>query len=690
MTQTVSYTIEKVRDRRVARICIDNPPVNATSQVVRKDLLEACQTTLNDDCSHGLICCAGKTFIAGGDVTEFGSEPMPPDLPDVYKALEESPVIWGVFMQGSVFGGGLELALSCDIRVADDATIFGFPEVKLGLVPGAGGTQRLPRLVSLSLAANMLTTGDSISARAFHAEGGLDAVLDKTPDNIENENATLDILLAVSEKRLPVSKRNTQVPNSDFFETSRTSVIKRAKGAAAPLHNLDAVEWATSTDFKEGQKRERALHLKLRNSEESNALRHVFFAERRVTRPAHLKDVEPKPFQQIAVIGGGLMGSGIAVACLMAELDVLLIESSDVSAQSALQKIRDLLSASVQRKKLDEAKSIALLKRLTVGTEFKKLHSADIIIEAVFEDLAVKKEVFNHIAAHAKPHAIVATNTSYLDPRDLATVGIDNGNLLGLHFFSPANIMKLLEIIQTPSTDPAVLATAFQFARKINKTGVLSGICDGFIGNRMLAAYRRQADYLLADGAVPEFIDQAMRDFGMPMGPYELQDLTGLQIAWANRKRLADRRPPQERYISIADQLCEQGRFGQRSAKGWYRYDKNSRKPVPDSHVTELIHEYSERNGINRNAFTQQTVQERLLAVLANEGARIVEEKIAEADRDVDIVKILGYGFPRWRGGPMHYASTLGHKQIGDILQSVAEQSPDSWVIANRYQESSL
>ncbi|MEM7256101.1 MAG: 3-hydroxyacyl-CoA dehydrogenase NAD-binding domain-containing protein [Pseudomonadota bacterium] len=671
----VSYT----NQGGIAVVTIDHPPVNAMSTSVRAGLLEAVIAAEADSVTHGIIRCEGRTFVAGGDISEFGKPPAVPHLPDVYQRIEDSPIVWLAAMYGTVLGGGFELAMACNFRVALAETRFGLPEVLLGLIPGAGGTQRLPRLVGVPLAADLCSSGRMISASELLEAGGLDAIVSHPLDDSARSFLTSPSAAITTE---PVSQRPVATPDNDFSTSQRELIAKKSKGAEAPLHNLDAVQWTCEVPFSEGQPRERALHLQLRDSAQSTALRHVFFAERAVSKPTDIKDATARPFNSIAIVGGGLMGSGIAAACLSANLQVRMIETQPDVGKANVDK---LLQGALSRNKITEAQYQQQLERFECDNNYALVQSCDITIEAVFEDLNVKQQVFEQLAAQLSDDAIIATNTSYLSPMAIAQGIANPSRIVGLHFFSPAHIMKLLEIVKTPDTSPEVLATAFAFARKIKKTGVLAGICDGFIGNRMLAAYRRQADYLLADGAAPKQIDQAMRSFGMPMGPYELQDLTGLQIGYANRQRLAATRSASERYVTIADQLCEAERFGQRSGAGWYLYEGGSRQPVVDPFVTALIDNYRNEQGNATQAFDDTDIQQRLLVVLANEGERILEEHIAERSLDIDLVKIHGYGFPRWSGGPMHVASQWGQSKVRDILQRVSEQSPGSWIIADKY-----
>jgi len=663
-----------------AWVMIDNPPVNATSRAVRSGLLDAVGRSVRDGCRTGMIICKGKTFVAGGDISEFGKPALEPHLPDVYQSIEQSPVIWASALHGTVLGGGFELAMACHVRVALGGTRFGLPEVNLGLVPGAGGTQRLPRLVGAELAADLASSGRLIDAQALLAAGGLDAVVDA--DLVEHTRLMLD---TTTSQPMAVSERRVVPVAEDFFETFKLQAKKKSKGAIAPLLNVNAVQWSCDTEFSDGQKRERTLHLKLRDSDQSVALRHVFFAERSVSKPEVIKNVEPRQIDHVTVVGGGLMGAGIAASCLNAGFTVHLLEVDNKSVAAAKQRVRDLLDGALKRGKINKQRHEKQTEAFSCGSDYQAAAKTNIAIEAVFEDMAVKQQVFKKLNDTIRKSALLATNTSYLDP-ELIADGIGNPErIIGLHFFSPAHIMKLLEIVRTRATSASTLSTAFHFARRLGKVGVLSGVCDGFIGNRMLAAFRRQGDYLLADGATPAQVDAAMRSYGLPMGPYELQDLTGLQIGWANRKRLEPDRSPAERYVNIADKLCEQERFGQRTGRGWYRYKANDRTPIVDDEVTQLVKDYSTQHGIVRRSFTELEIQNSMIAVMANEGMRILEEGIAERPSDIDIVKIHGYGFPRWRGGPMHAAQVQGREVIVRWLSEADRQSPGSWVFAKHF-----
>ena len=661
----------------LAWVRIDNPPVNATSTAVRAGLARAVEEIAASDAQAVILTCAGRTFVAGGDITEFGAAPQPPHLPDVVDAIEACPVPWIAAMHGTVLGGGLEIAMACAWRFAHPDTRFGLPEVNIGLVPGAGGSQRLPRLVGVEAAVEIACRGRLVGAQRFRELGGLDAI---TEDPVE---AAMDFADLLPPAPLPVSAREIAPVTQGYFAETRASLTKAARGQQSPLHNLAMIELAAAVPYGEGQPQERALHLDLRDSAESKALRHVFFAERAAARPAALAGVKPRNLARIAVVGGGLMGAGIAMAALTGGLSVTLIERDAAAADAARQRVTGLLDSAISRGRLTAERRAALLDRFATSTDYAAAAGAHVAIEAVFEDLEVKRAVFRDLAAAMGPDAILATNTSYLDPREIFAETPNPARTVGLHFFSPAHVMKLLEIVETPATAPEVMATGFALARRLGKVAVRAGICDGFIGNRMLAAYRRAADYLLADGALPHQIDAAMRGFGLPMGPYELQDLTGLQIAWANRKRQAATRDPAERYVPIADRLCEAGRLGQRAGRGWYSYAGGSRKPERDPEVEALIEGYAAEAGIVRRAFTPGEISDRLIAVLVNEGARIVEDGIAAGFDDIDMVQIHGYAFPRWRGGPMHHAAATGRETVADTMRTVAGESPGAWTISD-------
>ena len=661
----------------VAWVTINNPPVNATSTAVRAGLVAAIQGAQN--ARVAILCCAGKTFVAGGDMSEFDAPPALPHLPDVVQMIEDSAVPFIAAMHGTVLGGGFELALGCAWRIAQVNTRFGLPEVNVGLIPGAGGTQRLPRLVGMDLAIDIAASGKVLTAQDLQDAGGLDHVFDE-----DLQSAVRKFLQDLPVRPQKLGEKSVTALPEPQLEAKRLAIEKRARGQKSPLHNFDAITWSI-TPFSTGQKRERGLHLDLRNTAESRALRHAFFAERKVARPEVIEGVSAKPINSVVIVGGGLMGAGIATSILSGGMSVTIIEQDAASAAAAIQRVVSNLNGALSRGKIDENTFAQQKSRVKASADYEDARGHDLAIEAVFEDCAAKQDVMSRLAAVMAPDAVLATNTSYLDPRDIFDGIAGSERCIGLHFFSPAHIMKLLEVVSLPQTSASTISTCFAFAKRLRKVSVLSGICDGFIGNRMLAAYRRAAEYMIADGALPQDIDAAMKDFGMAMGPFEAQDMSGLHIAFANRRRLDSTRSPSERYVDIADKICAQKRFGQRSGNGWYIYKNDGRQPIIDPVVTQMILAYSDTNGITRTPFAKETIQRQLLSVLANEGALIVEEGIAESDDVIDMVKLHGYGFPRWRGGPMQTAKELGHSAIQKAFAQVAASSPQSWTVSQRF-----
>ncbi|WP_323770768.1 FAD-dependent oxidoreductase [Antarctobacter sp.] len=673
---TTDSPVSVTREGDLAWVTIDNPPVNATSTAVRAGLARAVAEV--QGARVAILTCAGKTFVAGGDMSEFDAPPVEPHLPDVVQMIEDSGTPFVAVMQGNVLGGGFEIALGCAWRIAAKGTRFGLPEVNVGLIPGAGGTQRAPRLIGMEAAIDMAASGMMLDADALLGLGGLDLVAEG-----DLTAAARGFAAELPVRPGKVSEREAAPISAETLEAKRAAVAKRARGQASPLLNIDALQWAY-LPFSDGQPKERKLHLELRQSAESRALRHAFFAERDVARPKAAEGAVPRDLKRIAVVGGGLMGAGIAVASLGGGLEVVLIERDAQAAACAADRVAGLIDGAVKRGKLSEAKAAEQKARFTATADYADAADVDLAVEAVFEDLEVKRAVFRQLADVVSPDTILGTNTSYIDPSEIFD-GIPNqSRCLGLHFFSPAHVMKLLEIVALPDTSTDVLATGFAFGKRLRKVSVLAGICDGFIGNRMLAEYRRVAEYMLADGALPQEVDAAAREIGFPMGPFELQDLTGLQIAWANRKRQASTRDPALRYVTISDQICEADRLGQRSGKGWYDYVEGDRNPRPSAEVEAVIVGYSKVQGITRRSFDREEIVARILSVLANEGARIVEEGIAETEAAVDMVQIHGYAFPRWRGGPMQAAEELGWDEVAAVMARLAEESPGSWVLSER------
>ncbi|MDM9620619.1 3-hydroxyacyl-CoA dehydrogenase NAD-binding domain-containing protein [Rhizobium sp. S96] len=661
MTVTITHNGE------IAVVTVDNPPVNALSQDLRQSLWDAAETLDNDPSVRAVVLiCAGRTFIAGADVNEFGKPPMPPHLPDLVKRIERATKPWIAAIHGSALGGGFEIALGCRFRVAVASASVGLPEVRLGIVPGAGGTVRLPRLVGPALAADMVTTGTPVAAPKARSQGLIDAIVDG-----DLEKGAIDFALAALAHSLPLALSDRAVPAVDtaFWDKTAKSVATRAKREEAPLRALACVKSAAEADFETALAFERETFLQLRGSDQAAALRHVFFAERAAPRPPELSGASPRPIRSAAVIGGGTMGAGIAASLRDAGLPVTLVERDQAAVERGLANLQAIFDGAVKRGRIDPETAVARMAGIAGTTDYVRLADTDLVIEAVFEDLDVKRAVFAQLAAICRPDAVLATNTSYLDPDHIAAFMTGRERFIGLHFFSPANIMKLLEIVPAASTAPDVLATGFALARMLGKIPVRAGICDGFIGNRILKVTRAQAERLLLSGATPQAVDAAMRAFGLPMGPFEAQDLGGLDIAAFQRK--AARARGETPFAPIADRLCEEGRFGQKSGGGWYDYAKGDRTPLPSATVTRLI--AAAADGTLQRDWDEAGIVDCIVLPMVNEAAKILEDRTALRASDIDLVKIHGYGFPRWRGGPMHYAQARGLCEVVATLDRLAE-----------------
>jgi 3-hydroxyacyl-CoA dehydrogenase len=625
---------------------IDNPPVNAASAAMRAGLAAAiAQANGQAEIERVIITGAGKIFVGGADITEFGKPPVDPVLPDLCRQIEESakPVI--AALNGAALGGGLEIALACHYRIAAATATVGFPEVKLGVIPGAGGTQRLPRLTGISVAIDLIGSGRSLKAQEALSLGVLDEIVDG--DLIARARRVAD-----ANTRFRKTGDLVVPPASpEDVDAASRKITAKARGQIAPGVAVQIVAAAQSLTLEAGLAEERSAFLRLKDSPQAAALRHVFFAEREAAKIAGLEGVSPHMVKTVGIVGTGLMGSGIAVAALDAGLNVIGVEQSPEAAGKGRDRIAALLERNVKSGRLDEAGLADRLSRLAVEDSLASLAGADLVIEAVFDDLAVKTELFRQLDAVVRPHAILATNTSYLDPDQIAAVTALPGRVLGLHFFSPANIMRLVEVVRCTATNPDVLATGLAVAKKMRKLPILSGVTEGFIGNRVFSAYRREAEFLLEDGAEPQDIDAAMEEFGFAMGPFSVFDLAGLEIAWARRKRQAATRDPTERYVEIADKLCEAGRFGQKSGKGWYSYADGKKSVDPD--VTAIIAASRAAKSIVPRHFDKAEIVDRLVDAMAAEGHKLLDEKIAARAGDIDLVMINGYGFPAHKGGPM-------------------------------------
>ena len=668
----MSNPVSMRRDGNVAIITVDNPPVNALRHGVRAGLAE-CFAQARDDASVEAIVVtgAGRTFVAGADITEFGKPSQPPSLIEVIALIDEikKPTIAAV--HGTPLGGGLELTMGCHFRVAAPGTRLGLPEIKLGIIPGAGGTQRLPRLVGLEKAVPMILSGDPIPAKDALAAGLVDEIIEG--DLVAGAVAFARKVLAEKRPLVRVKDREDKLKeiraNPAKFDEIVAQHVKKARGLHAPAAAIEAIKMTLDTPIDEAQKKERDLFMKLVVGDQSKAQRHIFFAEREAAKvPGIGKDVAPREIKSAAVIGAGTMGGGIAMNFANVGIPVTIIENDEAALKRGMATIEKNYQTSVQRGSLTPENMQKRLALFTPSTDLNALKDADMVIEAVFENMPVKKELFQKIEKIAKPGAVLASNTSYLDVNEIAQVTHRVPDVLGMHFFSPANVMKLLEIVRGKDTAPDVLATAMAVGRRINKVPVVVGVCHGFVGNRMLSARGIEAEKLLLEGALPQDVDGALTEFGFPMGPFAMSDLAGIDVGWRSRKERGVRN-------EIADTLAEQGRFGQKTGKGFYIYE--GRSPRPDPEVEKLIVDASVRMGVKRRNVSKEEIIERLVYPMVNEGARILEEGIATRSGDIDVVWLYGYGFPAWRGGPMHWADTVGLAKIRDRLRQLAKESGD-------------
>lgn len=657
----------------IAVITVDNPPVNALSAAVRKGISDAVKQAVADSNVQAIVlACAGRTFVAGADITEFGKPPQPPALGDVINELESCPKPTIAAIHGTALGGGLELALGCHFRVATKDARLGLPEVKLGLLPGAGGTQRLPRAVGPELAVRMIVSGEPISASEALKNGLIEEIVEGPAAGAEAfARKVLAEKRPIRRLRNDDSKLAAARADRSIFTNAAAAANKRNRGLEAPLVCAEAVSWTLDVPFDEALKKEREAFLKLVAGDQSKAQRHAFFAERQAAKVGDIPDtVKPRKVERVAILGAGTMGGGIAMSFASAGIPVTLIETADEPLQRGLGVMRKNYEATAARGGIPADAPAQRMALVTGAVGIENVRDADLIIEAVFETMAVKKEVFAKLDEFAKPGAVLASNTSYLNVNEIAAVTKRPQDVIGMHFFSPANVMKLCEIVRAEKTAPDVVMTAVAIAKRIGKVPVVVGVCDGFVGNRMLGARSKQSEKLLFEGALPQQVDAVVTKFGMPMGPFAMGDLAGLDIGWRSRK---DRGIKSE----IADALCEAGRFGQKTGKGYYKYEQGSRAPIPDPEVEKLIDETCKRLGLTRRAISDEEILERMVYPMINEGARILEEKIAGRPSDIDVVWLYGYGWPIYRGGPMFYADLVGLKHIADRLSHYAQATND-------------
>jgi len=674
----VTHPVDLQTRDAIAVITVDSPPVNALSQPVRAGLLACVRQAAADTEVRGIVLrCAGRTFIAGADISEFGKPPAEPALTEVLEAIEQAdkPVVAAI--HGTALGGGLEVALCCSHRVAASDARIGLPEVKLGLLPGAGGTQRLPRVIGVPAALEAMLTGRMLAAAEFAGTPAIEAILegDIGEAAVEWLARALDAGLAPRRLRdLPVPGAKDLPP--DFFDTARKRVARDMRGQFAPRQIIACVEAAVTLPFDEGLKVERDRFIECMDSPQSAGLRHMFFAERQTAKiPDIAAETPTRPIRAVAVIGAGTMGGGIAMCFANAGLAVTLIDTGEEALQRGLETIRGNYQRSAAKGRLSEQDVTTRMGLIRGATQMTGAAQADLVIEAVFEDMALKQKIFRELGELCRGDAILATNTSTLDVDEIAAATVDPSRVLGLHFFSPANVMRLLEIVRGRDTAPDVLATCLRLAKTIGKIGVVSGVCYGFIGNRMLEGYGREAGLMLLEGAAPEDIDRVIFEFGLPMGPLAMGDLAGNDVGARVRaqRRAAGRLPADPRYGAVHDRLAALGRHGQKTGKGIYAYAPGNRQPQIDPEVTALITELAADLGVARRRIDDREILERCLYPLVNEGLRILEEGIALRASDIDVVWVYGYGFPAWRGGPMHWAEHVGLEKILDALRHYAK-----------------
>jgi 3-hydroxyacyl-CoA dehydrogenase len=654
-----------VRDG-IAVITMNNPPVNGLGNALRAGLMEALNKADADAAVKGVVLIGSAKFFSGGaDIREFNQQRLPPDLPDLNDRQDamKKPLVAAI--GGFALGGGLELALACHYRVAAPRSQVGLPEVKLGILPGSGGTQRLPRIIPMAEAVRLMTTGAMLPVEKAKEYGLVDEIVQG--DLLEGALSFTRKMLGKPLPRIRDRKAQLDGDAKTFFAQVREQVAKASKGYPAPLEIVACAEAAATKPFDEGRREERERFNKLVVGNESKGLRHMFFAERQTSKiPDVPEDTPVRELKKAAVIGAGTMGGGIAMNFANAGIPVTLIDMNQAAVEKGLGTIRKNYAATVSKGRLkqeDMDKRMALIKP---SSELPA--DADIFIEAVFERMDVKKDIFRKLDAVAKPGAILATNTSTLDVDEIAASTRRPQDVIGTHFFSPANVMRLLEVVRGKQTDKSVLATTMKLGKALRKVPVVSGVCDGFIGNRMLEKYGQQSLFLLDEGATPQQVDAAMAKFGMAMGPFTMYDMAGNDIGWEIRKRRYQERPDFV-YSKIADRICEQGRFGQKTGKGFYKYEPGNRKPIPDPDVDQILASYRKEIGAKPRTISDEEIVERLIYALVNEGAHILEEGIALRASDIDMVYLTGYGFPPYRGGPMFYADTVGLSQVLSAIE---------------------
>ncbi len=669
----MSDVVKLERQDDVAIVTVDSPPVNALSAAVRRGINDQIKAAAADASVKAIVLtCAGRTFIAGADITEFGKPPQEPGLNEVIKTIEDcgKPVVAAI--HGTALGGGLETALGCHYRVAVKEAKLGLPEVKLGLLPGAGGTQRLPRAVGPEMAVKMIVGGDPISAAEALKAGLIEEIVeDRVAGGVAFARKAAAEKMPLRKLREDDTKLAAAKKDRSIFTNAVAAMTKKARGLEAPFAAADAVGAAIDHPFEQGLKMEREGFMKLVTGDQSKAQRYAFFSEREAAKIAGVPEgTKGREVKRVAIIGAGTMGGGIAMSFANAGIPVTLIETGEEQLKRGMGVMQKNYENTAARGGIPADAPAKRMGLITGVVGLENVKDADLIIEAVFETMQIKKEVFTALDKYAKPGAVLASNTSYLNINEIAAVTKRPHDVLGMHFFSPANVMKLCEIVRAEKTAPDALVTAVAIAKKIAKVPAVVGVCDGFVGNRMLAARGKQSDKLLYEGALPQQIDAVVTKFGLPMGPFAMGDLAGLDIGWRSRQDRGIKSP-------IGDALYEAGRHGQKTGKGYYKYEAGSRSPLPDPEVEKLIEETLAKMGKKRREVSDDEILERMTYPMINEGARILEEKIAARPSDIDVIWLYGYGWPIYRGGPMFYADQVGLKKVAERLSYYAKETND-------------
>ena len=676
-------TVEVTDD--IALVIISNPPVNAINQKVRSGLMTAFQTVDQDNNIRAVVLkCAGRTFMAGADIKEFDEPIADPGYHEVFRVIEScsKPVI--AAMHGTALGAGLEAALACHYRCAVENARMGLPEVSLGIIPGAGGSQRLPRLIGAKAALEFILGGVTVSATGAYKIGILDRVIKE--DLMEGTLEYIGSLLAdgVGPRKVSEMLVDKSGYGEEFLVDARKLSARRLRGQNAPNLVIEAINNAVNLPFEEGIRKEKIIGDKALVSKEAKALRNFFFSEREIGKiPGISSDTKRMQINNVAILGSGTMGGGIAMNFANAGIPAVILDVSEAVLQRGIAVVRENYENTVKRGRLSKSDMVDRMALISGTTDYNAIAESDLVIEAVFEDIDLKKKVFKKIDGICKPEAIIATNTSTLNINQIAAVTKRPEKIIGLHFFSPANVMKLLEIVRAEKTSPEVLATAIDTAKRIKKIGVVAGVCFGFIGNRMMAeGFHREADQMLLEGASPQQIDQVMYDFGFPMGPFAMHDMAGVDIMHSILKTTGKKENNREPYFNVLYQVGELGRFGQKTGSGFYRYDEGSRRPLHDPVTDALILQEAERLGIKRTTIENTEIEQRCMYSLINEGAKILEEGIAFRPGDIDVIWSYGYGFPRFRGGPMYMADQIGLETIYEAVMSYRDKFGDYWTPA--------